>query len=698
MQGQWLRQPERGQPAVVFVHGILSSGEACWRHDNGTYWPKLLQDEPGFESLGIYVYSYRTGFASGSYALGDVVDDLKERLLNLDGVLDRNPIIFVCHSMGGIVVRQFIAERCQDLLDRNIEVGLYLVASPSLGSDYANWLEPIAKAAGHAQAKALRFSQDNQWLNDLDKTFHNLKESRRLPIFGKELLEDKFVVLPGLFGKQVVERFSGNRYFGESYKVPGSDHCSIAKPVDKDAVQHRLLLKFIEDHVRIEITEQKFRNGANPFRQMQEVGHDKNEISKSDLQPWQNKLIDKLAKQLAEPLLSDIVHDFCEALERSDLSTDLRSLAEHLVIGQEQGDNRRLGILKFLEVAGAYSNDGKLTDPLYHLLAYLLQTLVNQCKIKADGLTEVPVERIQTLELINAAKMTAPLIPVYSEDKSEFKNGQRNETLGYVGDFQPPTGQWNVESVCLDAAKVLLKALTGKEYDQPDAIKVLVGRLSRYDLDPGKSPLSGIQIHRGNLKDHPFNTPAVLNKFNELTEYRLPIYLYGESDSLKAKEWLHTDEEKILGLIEEDNPVVEKYRAGQTTSTPSKKEGNTMSKNTPTISAGDHSIFNIVQGNQQQSQIGGQGNVQLNQQAKDELAQALQALKQAADESPDVTKQQYAELVKAADSIEAEVKKEQGADKGILKAAKDTLEPLKQIAGIAGSVEKIVKLLIPFIG
>jgi hypothetical protein len=244
MKGEWLRKPT-GATSVVFVHGILSSGEVCWRHANGSYWPELLNNEPEFNALGIYVYSYQTGFGSGSYSLSNVVDDLKERVFTLDKIADSQKIIFVCHSMGGIVVRKFLVERVNDLLDRQIEVGLYLVASPSLGSEYANWLEPIAKFAGHAQAQALRFSQDNQWLNDLDKTFINLKESHRLNMRGKELIEDQFVTLKFLFRKQVVPPFSGARYFGESFKVAGSNHSSIAKPQDKDAVQHRLLMAFI---------------------------------------------------------------------------------------------------------------------------------------------------------------------------------------------------------------------------------------------------------------------------------------------------------------------------------------------------------------------------------------------------------------------------------------------------------------------
>lgn len=248
MSGEWIRKPRSNNATVVFVHGILSGGETCWRHENGTYWPELLQDEPKFESLGIYVYSYRTGFSSGSYSLSDVVDDFKEHLITLDNVVNSHAIIFVCHSMGGIVVRKFVVERRDDLIDRDISVGLYLVASPSLGSDYANWLEPVAKFAGHSQARALRFSQDNQWLNDLDKTFMNLKESGRITIYGKELLEDTFITLKTFWRKQIVQPFSGSRYFGESIKIAGADHFSIAKPENGSAKQHRLLKSFLDEH------------------------------------------------------------------------------------------------------------------------------------------------------------------------------------------------------------------------------------------------------------------------------------------------------------------------------------------------------------------------------------------------------------------------------------------------------------------
>jgi hypothetical protein len=144
MQGEWIRRPQGAAASAVFVHGVLSSGETCWRNDNGSYWPELLNNEPELGSLGIYVFTYETGIFSGSYRISDIVDALKEHM-RLDGVLKSNQLIFVCHSMGGIVVRKFIVERAAELIGAGKEIDLFLVASPSLGSTYADWLSPLAQ-------------------------------------------------------------------------------------------------------------------------------------------------------------------------------------------------------------------------------------------------------------------------------------------------------------------------------------------------------------------------------------------------------------------------------------------------------------------------------------------------------------------------------------------------------------------------
>lgn len=245
MLGKWLRR-SAATTVVVFVHGILSDGDACWRNENGVYWPDLIVAESDLQGVGVYVFTYETGVFSGGYSIGDAVDALKE-YLRLDEVLDCERLVFVCHSMGGIVVRRFLVKNASDLIEKRQMVGLFLVASPSLGARYADWLSPLIQLFGHSQAEALKFVRHNEWLRDLDKDFLDLKESGRLGVRGKELLEDKFLLVKKVWQAQVVEPFAGAKYFGEPFKVPASDHMSIAKPVSRDAVQHRLLVQFIKD-------------------------------------------------------------------------------------------------------------------------------------------------------------------------------------------------------------------------------------------------------------------------------------------------------------------------------------------------------------------------------------------------------------------------------------------------------------------
>ena len=253
MKGDWVKRGSPTAPVVVFIHGVLSSGESCWRHESGAYWPDIIAADPEMSDLSVYVFTYRTGFFSGSYRLSDAVDALKEHLA-LDEITGSAGIVFVCHSMGGIVARRYLVSRATELIERNAQVAIFLLASPSLGSDYADWLKPIAKVLGHSQGDALRFARSNVWLADLDRDFLNLKEQGRLPIVGKELIEDRFVALRWLWFKQVVEPFSGARYFGEPYKVPGSDHFSIAKIGDEHAVQHRQLKRFVSEWRRTRLT------------------------------------------------------------------------------------------------------------------------------------------------------------------------------------------------------------------------------------------------------------------------------------------------------------------------------------------------------------------------------------------------------------------------------------------------------------
>ncbi len=243
MRGTWLAQPQNGT-VVIFIHGVMSDADA-WRNANGTYWPSLLTEDPRTRGVGVYIFEYETGLFSGTYRINDAVDALTNHL-RLDKVLTAQRLVFVCHSMGGIVARRYLEREERDLLDAKIEVGLFLVASPSLGSEYATFLSPLSSVfLRHAQIDILRSSAMNDWLLDLDRDFKAMLNAQRLKITGKELFEDKFIVTKFFFMRAVVDPIAAARYFPEPYRVPLSTHFTIATPEDRNAIQHRLLVEFL---------------------------------------------------------------------------------------------------------------------------------------------------------------------------------------------------------------------------------------------------------------------------------------------------------------------------------------------------------------------------------------------------------------------------------------------------------------------
>lgn len=235
-----------GDTNVVFIHGILSNSSSAWTAADGTAWPHLLEDEPTRAGLGIFTFAYATTVTTGTYSVEQVVTALHEFLLQ-EGLLAKPRLMIVAHSMGGIAARRWLVQHAADLASRNIALGLLLVASPSLGSGYANLLKQLNDFLGNSQLAGLELSDRNQWLDGLDRDFRRLLDDGRLTIVGREIVEDRPpAFLAYLTNAPIVASFSAGRYFSDSVTVNGSDHMSVCKPTDRAAIQHTMLLNLLD--------------------------------------------------------------------------------------------------------------------------------------------------------------------------------------------------------------------------------------------------------------------------------------------------------------------------------------------------------------------------------------------------------------------------------------------------------------------
>jgi hypothetical protein len=255
---QWYHYNEK-DAVLVFVHGVLSDSRKCWSSEDketgrvSCYWPELIRSDARFQDIGIYLGGYHTNLDSGDFPIQQCAEQVFSYLRTPDTslhppVMDKKKMTFVCHSMGGIVVRYLLCERWDEFKEK--QVGIVLIASPSYGSKLANNLDRVIYLYNHEQGKQLRWGSET--LKELDQRFRNIKESRRIAnLSGLELFENRFIVhwkwFPWFARTKVVTEQSAVRYFGYAKQIGGSDHSSICKPKAMEDPVHQYLLEFLRE-------------------------------------------------------------------------------------------------------------------------------------------------------------------------------------------------------------------------------------------------------------------------------------------------------------------------------------------------------------------------------------------------------------------------------------------------------------------
>ncbi|MGA3189287.1 MAG: hypothetical protein ABSF22_19460 [Bryobacteraceae bacterium] len=246
----WVINRETGT-VMVFVHGVLSSAAECWyQPKTGAFWPHLVRDDQGdLGRISVFLGGYNTEVDAGEYGMRDCAKELLDALSRETGgypaVLAHERLVFVCHSLGGIVVRYML--ECWRELFESKAIYLVLAASPSVGSRWANSLENVISFFRNRTGRELKWRSDS--LDDLDRRFKDMRDLGLIPnLAGCEWCEQRFIKLPwfrrlpGFFRiSPIVPVSSASRYFGDYHLIPGSDHISIVKPMDDRALVHQLL-------------------------------------------------------------------------------------------------------------------------------------------------------------------------------------------------------------------------------------------------------------------------------------------------------------------------------------------------------------------------------------------------------------------------------------------------------------------------
>jgi pimeloyl-ACP methyl ester carboxylesterase len=239
--------------AVVFVHGIFSDSRDCWLHRNkahparSVYWPALVRSDARFGNPSIYLAGFYTALDAGPCEIRNCADEIFRGLGRKDtkgraGPLDKGTLVFVCHSIGGVVVRYLLETHEASFAGK--EIGLVMIASPSYGSTWANRLDWLSKF--YNQQLGIQLQWGSWSLRDLDARFRDLVDQRRLRLHGVEAYENHFIFhrswLPDK--RFLVTEASAGRYFGAPILLRKTNHFTAVKPDGPDHPAHELLVDF----------------------------------------------------------------------------------------------------------------------------------------------------------------------------------------------------------------------------------------------------------------------------------------------------------------------------------------------------------------------------------------------------------------------------------------------------------------------
>ena len=152
---------------IVFVHGLFGNSDDTWRFSPTIYWPKLLLSDPTFDDSDIYVASYPASFGD-TMNIERIVDNLRNRLVADKIFSEHREVVFVCHSLGGLIVERLLVKERE--FDDKVRF-VYFFGTPQTGADIPYFAELFGPPTFHDLAA----KEDNETLQAIGGEWRNAR-------------------------------------------------------------------------------------------------------------------------------------------------------------------------------------------------------------------------------------------------------------------------------------------------------------------------------------------------------------------------------------------------------------------------------------------------------------------------------------------------------------------------------------------
>jgi pimeloyl-ACP methyl ester carboxylesterase len=238
---------------IVFVHGLHGDRET-WRASNGEYWPQLIQSDLHFQQSDVVVAEYPTPSRRGQLSTAQLAQILWQGL-ERQRFWDHQEVVFIAHSLGGILVEEMLLNHPADAGRVRFIVSY---ATPHQGSFVAN----LAKIYDSDPLLTdLRDGNDNSFLMDLEQKWRSTEAVTRI---------HRYCAFEGLdtsagagIGRYLRAHTRVVNYYSATYGCDAdtapqkivTDHIDIVKPANRSADAYTFFAKVYRNNPILDVVE-----------------------------------------------------------------------------------------------------------------------------------------------------------------------------------------------------------------------------------------------------------------------------------------------------------------------------------------------------------------------------------------------------------------------------------------------------------
>ena len=230
--------------SLFFLHGLGGDQKLTWTARPDAFWPSWLAEM--FFDISVFSVGYE---ASPSAWLGSTMP-ISDRAMQLLALFEarrllRGPMIFVVHSLGGLVVKEMIriAETYQNKAWQIVArqtLGVVFLATPHSGSRIPNYLSSLGRML-RLSVSVRELEANAAPLRDLNLWYRN--NARRLAIQTRVFFETRQTN-----GVRIVDEASADLGIEGVFPIPvEADHITICKLDTRDTLVFSSVANFVRE-------------------------------------------------------------------------------------------------------------------------------------------------------------------------------------------------------------------------------------------------------------------------------------------------------------------------------------------------------------------------------------------------------------------------------------------------------------------